>query len=661
MSQAIATLVLDRIGRAGFPADLGSLSDLPDDEARHLLTELVRKVLTGPASGQTRALAQLNRVQAAVNSSGRDVRSDLPDELLTAPAHLLGIGARLLPLIDAAQIEELVIAAGSAELTAAWQNTQPRMHDPASLTNLLRLLQPAASGEERAIRGDDGPPAPARRTAHPRLEAPGSVDPGAVFELRVGLAERPSPGVEQPGGDGLRVPAGRFTLTVKLLLDGFVILGSAPTLDLVADAGDPYPYAVVRLRALDDPAYEARRKIVAAYQLGEQLLGLAFRWVTVGAPDAAEEGSAARGRVWVLDTGDTHEPDLSVQVVSGNNRARPTLMWLFSSPHRQVAGSGGWISHGRAEDAAEWSRIRFRGVQARRDQPDLTDYLRGVGAEVRALVPPALWQALRAAGTVTPNPAVLLGTTDPYLPWELALLPASWNRPHGEVLGGYAAVGRWIHPGEATTPAPAARIEARRMAVVAGAYAGGRRLPEAEQEAADLVESFGATSVQARSGDVTACLTADPAYEVVHFAVHGNFDAAGGADGILMVDGVFLSPVSVRGLPPGGVRFVFLNACQLGQAQSLLGEPNGMVPSFVDLGADAVVAPLWKVDDAVAREVAAGLYETLRHGGSPAEYFRRQRQESHGREGQPYGTRLAYLYFGHPRLAVTWSRRGNEQ
>jgi CHAT domain-containing protein len=242
------------------------------------------------------------------------------------------------------------------------------------------------------------------------------------------------------------------------------------------------------------------------------------------------------------------------------------------------------------------------------------------------------------------------------------MLPDDWNRPYGEVLGGYAAVGRWVYQRGSPTPAPPARIDASRMAVVSGKYNRGRQLVEAEQEAAELTTAFAATPVDARIADVLTCLKTKPSYDVVHFAVHGNFDVTETTNGILMVDDRYLSPVSVAGVPPAGIRLVFLNACQLGQAQSLLGEPTGMVPAFLDIGADAVIAPLWKVDDAVAREVAVGLYEALRTGGSPAEYLRRQRQASLGQEGQPFGTRLAYLYFGHPRLAVTWhdEERGHD-
>lgn len=691
-SRALVVRVLDRIGRTGFPADLEPLADLHDDEARDLISALVRVVLRAPAAGQVAALTRLVRVVTAINGSSRDIRADLPTEILALSSNRFVIGGRLLPLIETAQIEDLVAEAESDDLAATLERALPHLRRVTTasagpqdvLTTLARQLQLPTSDRERPTRSGERPPVrpaeegtgshpplliPAfpdptptpprpRRTAHPRLEAPDRVDPGAIFELRVGLAERPSPGVEQPGGERMQVPVGDFTLVVKLLLDGFTIIGSPSTLELAAGIEDPYPYAVVRLRALDDPAFAVRRKIVAAYQLGEQLLGLAFRWISVSTEPPSTEPSTGpavgAGRAWILDADDTHQPDVYIQVVSGNNLRDPRLLWLYGSPHPQVTGSDGWIAYGTAEDSAEWSKVRFRGVQARRDKADLTDYLRGVGKEVRALIPPQLWQALRTAGSVTGTPTILLGTADPYLPWELALLPENWERPYGEVLGGYAAIGRWVHPGGGTTPAPAASIEARRMAVVSGEYPKSRRLIEAEQEAADLTAAFSASAVDARTDDVMACLKADPAYDVVHFAVHGNFDVTGTADGILMVDGDFLSPVSVRGLPPSGIRLVFLNACQLGQAQALLGEPNGMVPSFVDIGADAVIAPLWKVDDAVARDVAFGLYEALRDGKSPAEFFRRQRQESHGKEGQPFGTRLAYVYFGHPRLTVTW-------
>ena len=529
-----------------------------------------------------------------------------------------------------------------------------------------------APARQRTAPAPPTPPAGDRtRTAHPRLEAPDRVDLETVFELRVGLSATPSAGVVQPAA--LRVPAGAFPLTVKLMVDGFRVLGASPTVELPVTAEDPYPYQVLRLVAQDDPDLAARRSIAAAYLIGDQVVGMAFRWVQVGPeqPGLPAAPPEATPRPWILDPDAEQVPDLQVLVVSGNHLGNRTFSWLFHSPHATVEGSADWIYHGTDEGAAEWARTRLRGVENRRGQPDLAEYLRGIGVEVRHLIPPSLWNALRAVGqaaswesggagiTRQTAPTVLLGTADPYIPWELAALPRSWGRPFGEVLGGYAAVGRWIYDAEALTPAPAATVTVRGMAVISGVYGQGNQLPEAEAEARHLSTTWSAVPVDALIPDVLDCLRAQPPYDIVHFAVHGSFDATDTTNGILMEDRRYLSPVSVSGVPPTGIRLVFLNACQLGRAQSALGGASGMVPSFLGIGAQAAVAPLWKVDDAVARELAVDFYQRLRGGESPAEFLRRARLSSLGQEGQPYGTRLAYLYFGHPRLAVTWQIEEN--
>ena len=102
---------------------------------------------------------------------------------------------------------------------------------------------------------------------------------------------------------------------------------------------------------------------------------------------------------------------------------------------------------------------------------------------------------------------------------------------------------------------------------------------------------------------------------------------------------------------------VFLNACQVAGGQRSLGEYTGMAAALIGIEVGAVIAPLWKVDDTVAREVAEQLYRAVLgpERVSPAECLRRERRSTKGREGSPAGTRLAYLFFGHPLLRVDWS------
>jgi CHAT domain-containing protein len=206
------------------------------------------------------------------------------------------------------------------------------------------------------------------------------------------------------------------------------------------------------------------------------------------------------------------------------------------------------------------------------------------------------------------------------------------------------------------------------MATVKGEYAGSKRLEEAEKEADHLKESYRAAQVPARIGPILDCVgKATPPAQILHMAVHGRFDHTGTQDGILMEDGKYLRPRSIRGLKQTAqvdvidVGMVFLNACQLGQAQEMLGEYAGMATAFTSLGVDAVIAPLWKVDDAVARQVAEGFYKAVLgdEGVSPGEYLRRERHATKGKEALAEGTRLAYLFFGHPRLRVGWTPGGN--
>ncbi len=170
---------------------------------------------------------------------------------------------------------------------------------------------------------------------------------------------------------------------------------------------------------------------------------------------------------------------------------------------------------------------------------------------------------------------------------------------------------------------------------------------------------YRAEAVEALIEPVLGSLRAGAGHDILHFAVHGRFDAADSEDGINMTDGTYLSRHSVRGIETSPVRLVFLNACQLGQGRSVLGSNAGMVPAFLGLGVGAAIAPLWNVDDQVAKEFAEGFYRAaLESGAAPAEYVRQQRAATRGAAGADLSTPLAYLFFGHPRLTIEWDPEG---
>ena len=416
---------------------------------------------------------------------------------------------------------------------------------------------------------------------HPRLDAPGAVRVGEPFPLQVGIAATPSAGVL--GSPGFQVPTGALRLTVTLMLDGFRTAdGSSPVRQLVGSDDVPYPVAVVDLVAVDDPAYKDVRGILAVYSIDGQQLGVATRYVQVHAgtePLPAESRPERAPTVWTLPSGGT--PDLQITVARGNDTAGRQLVWTAHSPHPGVTVPDAPV-HKQLDDeaAGNWARRVMQGVEARKAAADLAAYLRGVQLLVGRQVPKEIWTAFRSAARAAGGrPTILFATAEPFLPWELAKVPQPWDPDRPDVLGAQTAFGRWLYEDDGDVAAPAPTIEVADIAVVKGEYSGNARLPEAEAEADHLVATYGATPVRAETAAVLACLGGNPEADAVHFAVHGKLDQTGVQDGIIMNDRSALDPISILGVETGRPRLAFVNACQVGQSERMLGDSAGVVPS----------------------------------------------------------------------------------
>ncbi|WP_404961465.1 CHAT domain-containing protein [Streptomyces sp. 147326] len=691
LSAAVADTLL---ASTGFPPELSALATLPPAEARGLLTRLVT-TLVAAAEQDDVTLAR------AAERLGRVVQ-ELPGVALTAlpvlpppvPERANWLGA-LVTLVSpgavlAAVYQRLDAEDASGQLSALRQlvSVAPHLGRPpltwppplgrGPYENLTSLL----TTRDRELRGGPNrggepvplppsplgwpaqpPPGPSDETreAYARLDAPRRVAPAEVFELRVGLAPTPSPEVFQPAP--LTVSRGVFLLGVEILAPGFEVMGSEPlSFAMTAGPDDPYPYQLRRMRAMDDGAYAGERVITAVFSVGGRVIGVAHRTVRVGeGPEdvpPAQVPEEPAGVTWALPDDDPGtRPDLEIVVAPANDAGGTQLCWLYRSPHPEVRPPGK-PPVTRLGGEAEWARNVMRGVQDHKEAVDLGTHLHGIGLEVREAMPDEVWAALRAAARVTNPPTVLIATWDPYVPWELAVVPRPWGAGIPGYLGAQAVVGRWTYGDQQRTAAPPARLTARAMAVVSGDYHS-NELRHATAEAEHLVAEYRAEAVDALVEPVLGSLRAGAGHDILHFAVHGKFDAADSEDGINMTDGRYLSRYSVRGVETSPVRLVFLNACQLGQGRSVLGSNAGMVPAFLSLGVGAVVAPLWNVDDEVAREFAEGFYRAaLKGGAAPAEYVRQQRAATGGAAGAGLSTPLAYLFFGHPRLTIVWDREG---
>jgi CHAT domain-containing protein len=284
-----------------------------------------------------------------------------------------------------------------------------------------------------------------------------------------------------------------------------------------------------------------------------------------------------------------------------------------------------------------------------------------------------------AAGR-TRAPAVLLLTEELAVPWELAAfepeLTSSWGGT-SPFLGAHVAVSRWPLSEHKPRPHPRSSVAVRTGAVLTADYtgvSGWGRLESAVTEAGEVAAMFDppATTVAPEMWAVIDLFRGRPPGDVLHVALHGQYDGQGDQEGIVLLakspaggaTAQFLTPAELENGELDHGPFVFLNACQVGTDERVLGDYGGFASTLLRIGAVGVVAPLWNVKDDVAGAFARQFYAaTLPRdpGVEPvpvAEAVRALRAaytEEAVRAGTPglHATHVAYQVFGHPRLRLT--------
>jgi len=119
-----------------------------------------------------------------------------------------------------------------------------------------------------------------------------------------------------------------------------------------------------------------------------------------------------------------------------------------------------------------------------------------------------------------------------------------------------------------------------------------------------------------------------------------------------LVDGDVIDPLVVKGGALTEAPLVFLNACQVGTGQETLGDYAGLAESFLFVGASAVVAPLWSIDDAVASALAERFYARAFAGDAVAEIVRAERATIGTGDDKNSSTLIAFQFFGHPAMRL---------
>jgi hypothetical protein len=316
------------------------------------------------------------------------------------------------------------------------------------------------------------------------------------------------------------------------------------------------------------------------------------------------------------------------------------------------------------------------------DGEDLFAWLTGLGVRIFRSLPAEISAAVRAAvakGTAGAPARILVFSEEPHVPWELAVDPAGWPSAvptTAPFLGAHAAISRWFL-GEVPPPKPrpVPAMDVREKALVSAHYDGiagimkWSGLPEAEAEVENLATFLApdVAIVPPDLHDVLKLLDGTPPADLMHFALHGNFDPLGIQGGLVLLrtDGgkttaQNLQENHVIGKKLDQEPFVYLNACQVATGNSAtFGGYGGLAAAFLVAGARGVLAPLWNIQDGTASALASEFYH-LSAGDErlpAAEILRRFRArytpEAVG-AGQPNvnATLIAFQLFGHPGLRL---------
>ncbi|MDP8927856.1 MAG: hypothetical protein M3O70_04550, partial [Actinomycetota bacterium] len=322
---------------------------------------------------------------------------------------------------------------------------------------------------------------------------------GQPFPLEIGLAPEPVPDVF---GEPMYPPAS-YRLAIDVVAEGFE-LGRDEDDVLVFDVtpSDPYPTATVHLTP--QPQVAGRQAdIRAIFSADGQPMGVAFRPVrvvtTVDEAVAEPEPVRAPG-ISVTQQRPDDAVDLTILVFHSNVGGDGDVVMRFRTRHVDAALPQLNLKLG--DDLDVYVRSLVSGMGLAETSPAAFRRALGIGRTIARTLPPAFSMTLREVAERVPDRPmrILLVTEEPYVPWELVVVPRLDGRDGEGFLGAEAVIGRWVVPNDLPEPHEH-RVE--QVVVVSGHYPDGT-LAAAEEEAFELGRTTGAVAVDARLEPVLA-------------------------------------------------------------------------------------------------------------------------------------------------------------
>jgi hypothetical protein len=307
-----------------------------------------------------------------------------------------------------------------------------------------------------------------------------------------------------------------------------------------------------------------------------------------------------------------------------------------------------------------YQEIENRWLGNPTDSENFTAELRALGGALfDELIPTdlqhVLWEHHQAISSI------LVIAEEPFIPWELVHL-----HPPGKALGretcflGQLGLVRWLH--EAGWPREQLYLRPGKSRYVIPHYPHPDYvLPEAEAEEDFLRETLEAKAVLPNAQAVRTLLGRAGAFDLLHFACHGDANHDNIANAQLLLQGrveggnylpEYFSATTAEQYANFGTHapIIVLNACQAGRTGYRLTGVGGFAQSFLRRGAGAFIGTLWAVGDAPARTFTETLYRQLLSGATLAEATTAAREQAR-QAGD--ATWLAYAVYGHPYARVT--------
>ena len=529
------------------------------------------------------------------------------------------------------------------------------------------------------------PPTPSAAPvqAYPRVDVPETVAPAATFDVVVGLSKQAQAGVQ---GAVMTITPDRTStvLTLQIKAENFTV--DQVRQELALDPDDLTAKAATFTLTAPSVTEPWRGRIEVEYSHTGLLIGTAWRELLVapGAPPQAPP-STSGGEV-AVNLDQSVPIDLTVSISRGE--ADGTFLWTFVTDHDVPLPDEQVITH-LEQDTAETFALRKIREMAQVDGSATAELrINGVATEVASVMPLWFWKVLAPVWRIAKDagrlPTLLLVSQESLVPWELATTDEEFivdrtlvDPAAPQLLGAQAIIGRWRPVGPETpsgvrrpTATPAEAMTIGSLAVVVGEFgpsSGMKSLKEAIEEGRQLTDTYRPSVwVKATASELATLLKGEltdrgtpVSAQVLHVASHGEVDPDSPIN-----SGVILSDSSVRidesivigsDFTRTAAPLVFLNCCQLGTETGGALIEGGLAAAFLRAGARAFVAPLWNVNDTIAKDTALAFYaETIGKGRPVGDVMRELRARfTTAFPQRDQTTPLAYAYYGHPGLILS--------